>query len=126
MLTQNKATTMLPVTDVSRAREFYEKKLGLKPGRLQPNGDVLYETSGASLALYPRAEPPKSDHTALSFEVDDVEREVKELRGRGVRFEHYEMPNAKQHDDIYELGQEKAAWMKDPDGNILCIHATRH
>ncbi len=122
MLTNRKATTMLPVTDVPRARRFYEEKLGLRAKSTQPSGETVYETDGSTLALYPRAEPPKSDHTALSFEVDDIVREVKELRGRGVEFERYEMPDAVEQDGVYAIGQERCAWMKDPDGNILCIH----
>ena len=122
MLTNRHATTMLPVTDVPRARRFYEGKLGLKAGATEATGEIRYETDGSTLALYPRAEPPKSDHTAISFEVDDIEREVKDLRGRGVQFEHYDMPDARERDGIYEMAGTRCAWMKDPDGNILCIH----
>ncbi len=122
MLTNQKATTMLPVTDVQRARRFYESQLGLRPKTVLDSGETVYETDGSTLALYPRAEPPKSDHTALSFEVDDIEREVGELRERGVRFEHYEMPDATERNGVYDMQGEKCAWMKDPDGNILCIH----
>jgi catechol 2,3-dioxygenase-like lactoylglutathione lyase family enzyme len=125
MLTKRHATTMLPVTDVSRARKFYEDQLGLKVKATLPNGQVVYETDGSTLALYQRAEPPKSDHTAIGFDVEDIEREVRDLRAHGVRFEHYDMPNAREHDGIYEMDREKAAWMKDPDGNILCIHQAR-
>ena len=122
MLTNRHSTTMLPVTDVPRARRFYEEKLGLKARATLPTGEIEYETDGSTLAIYPRAEPPKSDHTALSFEVDDIEREVRDLRSRGVEFEHYEMPDAKERDGVYEMAGTRCAWMKDPDGNILCIH----
>ena len=122
MLTSCKATTMLPVTNVARARAFYEQRLGLRPKEISPSGEVLYETDGSTLALYPRAEPPKSDHTAISFTVPNIEREVQELRSRGVTFELYDMPNTVERDGIYQMGSEKAAWMKDPDGNILCLH----
>ena len=122
MLTNCKATTMLPVTNVARARSFYEEKLGLRPREISPSGEILYETDGSTLALYPRAEPPKADHTAISFTVPNIEREVQELRSRGVAFELYDMPNTIQRDGIYQMGSEKAAWMKDPDGNILCLH----
>ena len=122
MLTKRHATTMLPVTDVPRARRFYEEKLGLKARATLPTGEIEYETDGSTLAIYPRAEPPKSDHTALSFEVDDIEGEVRDLRSRGVEFEHYEMPDAKERDGVYEMAGTRCAWMKDPDGNILCIH----
>jgi catechol 2,3-dioxygenase-like lactoylglutathione lyase family enzyme len=113
---------MLPVTNMARARAFYEEKLGLRPKEISPSGEVLYETDGSTLALYPRAEPPKSDHTAISFTVPNIEREVQELRSRGVTFELYDMPNTVERDGIYQMGSEKAAWMKDPDGNILCLH----
>ncbi len=122
MLTNRHATTMLPVTDLTRARRFYEEKLGLRAKATEPTGEIRYETDGSTLALYPRAEPPKSDHTAISFEVDDIEREVRELSGRGVRFERYDMPDAREHGGIYEMSGTKCAWLKDPDGNILCIH----
>jgi catechol 2,3-dioxygenase-like lactoylglutathione lyase family enzyme len=122
MLTRCKATTMLPVTDVPRAREFYEKKLGLTPKETLPNGEVIYETDGSSVAIYPRSTPPKSDHTELSFEVRDLEAEMRELRARGVRFEEYDLPGLRTEDGLCRMGTEKAAWMKDPDGNILCLH----
>ncbi len=122
MLTNRHATTMLPVTDLARARRFYEGKLGLQARATEPTGEIRYETDGSTLAIYSRAEPPKSDHTAISFEVDDIEREVKDLRGRGVQFEHYDMPDATERDGIYEMAGTRCAWMKDPDGNILCIH----
>jgi catechol 2,3-dioxygenase-like lactoylglutathione lyase family enzyme len=122
VLTQCKATTMLPVTDIPRAREFYEKKLGLTPKRAVENGEVIYETDGSTVAIYPRPEPPKSDHTELSFEVRDIEAEMEDLRRRGVKFEEYDMPGLKTENGLCHLGTEKAAWLKDPDGNILCIH----
>jgi catechol 2,3-dioxygenase-like lactoylglutathione lyase family enzyme len=122
MLTRCKATTMLPVTDVARARDFYENKLGLEPKQALKNGEVIYETDGSTLALYPRSTPPKSDHTELSFEVTDIEAEMGELRRRGVMFEDYDMPGLKTENGLCRMESEKAAWMKDPDGNILCIH----
>jgi catechol 2,3-dioxygenase-like lactoylglutathione lyase family enzyme len=125
MLTRRRATTMLPVTDVARARRFYEEQLGLRPKTTLPNGEILYETDGSTLALYPRPEPARSEHTQVSFEVEDIEGEVRDLRHHGVHFEHYEMPEAREHEGIYEFGKERCAWMRDPDGNILCVHEGR-
>ncbi len=120
MLTNAHFTAMLPVTDVARARRFYEEKLGLSAARTLPNGDVLFAAGGAEFALYPRPTPPQSDHTALSWEVPSVEQEVRALRERGVRFDDY--PDLPTRDGIAEMNGEHAAWFKDPDGNILCIH----
>ncbi|HEY6004697.1 MAG TPA: VOC family protein [Anaeromyxobacter sp.] len=124
MLTNARFTAMLAVTDMARARSFYEEKLGLHAKKALPNGEVLFETGGATFALYPRATPPLTDHTSLTWDVPDIVSEVRALTQRGVRFEEY--PQMSTHDGIAEFGGERAAWFKDPDGNILCIHQTVH
>jgi catechol 2,3-dioxygenase-like lactoylglutathione lyase family enzyme len=120
MLAHAHFTAMLPVTDVARARRFYEEGLGLHAKGATANGGVLFESDAGTFALYPRASPSHSDHTQLSWEVPDVRAEVKELRSRGIRFEEY--PELNTRDGVAEMGDETAAWFKDPDGNILCIH----
>jgi catechol 2,3-dioxygenase-like lactoylglutathione lyase family enzyme len=122
MLTNSKAIAMLPVVDMARARTFYEQTLGLPVPRVPPNGEARYETGGQRFALYKRATPTRADHTALSFEVSDITSEMKALRSRGVRFEDYDLPGLKTHDGVCVLGGERAAWFRDPEGNILCIH----
>jgi hypothetical protein len=54
--------------------------------------------------------------------VDDITAEVRDLESRGVAFEDYDLPGLHTVEHICVLGAEKAAWFKDPDGNILCIH----
>jgi catechol 2,3-dioxygenase-like lactoylglutathione lyase family enzyme len=121
MLSKAHCNATLPVTDLSRARRFYEQQLGLRPKTSTPGGDVLFEEpDGSSFSLYQRPTPPKSDHTQLTWEVPDVRAEMQELRSRGVRFEDY--PELNTRDGIAEMGNDKAAWFKDPDGNILCLH----
>jgi catechol 2,3-dioxygenase-like lactoylglutathione lyase family enzyme len=122
MLTNTKATAMLPVVDMTRARTFYEQALGLPAPRVRPNGEARYEAGGLSFALYPRATPTRADHTALSFEVPDLAGEMRGLRARGVRFEEYDLPGLKTVNGVCVLGAERAAWFRDPEGNILCIH----
>ena len=122
MLTNAMATAMLPVVEMARARKFYEETLGLRPGRVRPNGETLYQAGGTSFALYPRATPTRADHTALSFQVSDIAAEMRTLRERGVRFEEYDLPGLKTVEGVCVLGAERAAWFRDPEGNILCIH----
>lgn len=122
MLTQASATAMLPVVDMPRARAFYEEILGLPAPRVRPGGEARYRTGGLSFALYPRATPTRADHTALSFEVADLAAEMSALRSRGVRFEEYDLPGLQTREGVCVLGSERAAWFKDPDGNILCLH----
>ena len=122
MLAISKATSMLPVVELSRARKFYEEALGLPRPEVRPNGSVHYEAGGTRFALYPRQTPTRADHTALSFEVKDLAAEMKQLRARGVVFEEYDLPGLKTENGVCVLGAERAAWFKDPDGNILCLH----
>jgi predicted enzyme related to lactoylglutathione lyase len=121
MLTNAKTATTLPVVDLKRAKTFYQEKLGLKTSEDVPGGVMLEAGSGQRILLYQR-ERTKADHTVIGFEVDDVEKEVKELRGRGIQFEEYDMPNLKTVDSIAKLENWKTAWFKDTEGNILSIN----
>jgi len=123
MLGRSPMTTMLPVMDLARARRFYEETLGLAPAGSRPDGKFVYRLGGGGLlALFPRGAPTRADHTAVSFEVEDVAAEVRELSARGVPFEDYDLPGLKTVNKVCVLGSERAAWFKDPEGNILCIH----
>jgi catechol 2,3-dioxygenase-like lactoylglutathione lyase family enzyme len=122
MLNGNQVTAILPVKDMARARRFYENQLGLKPLGLRPDGKFTYRCGGTVLALFPRAGGTKAEHTALSFQVDDIEKEVRDLRARGVVFADYDLPGLKTVEHMCVLGSEKAAWFLDPEGNILCLH----
>ena len=114
---------MLPVTDVDRATRFYQQSLGLEFTGTNDEGSAMFAVgSDAQLALLPRPESRPSESTAMSFEVDDVTAEIRTLEGRGVVFEDYDLPDLKTVDHVCEFGDEKAAWFKDPDGNVLCLH----
>lgn len=122
MLRTTEMTTMLPVVDMQRARGFYEGRLGLPPGRMKPDGKLIYSLGGTSLALFPKAEGTKADHTAVSFKVDDIKATIGELEGAGVVFEDYDFPDLKTVDHVCVLAAEKAAWFRDTEGNYLCLH----
>lgn len=122
MLSDSSVTTMLPVKDMTRARAFYEGCLGLEPGGLKPDGKFVYAVGGSTLALFPKAEGTKADHTAISFRVADIGAAIAELKRAGVVFEDYDFPGLKTVDHVCVLGAEKAAWFKDTEGNYLCIH----
>lgn len=122
MLSDASVTTMLPVKDISRARAFYEGCLGLKPGGFKPDGKFVYVVGGSALALFPKPEGTKADHTAVSFQVEDIAASIDELKRAGVVFEDYDFPGLKTVNHVCVLGAEKAAWFKDTEGNYLCIH----
>ena len=70
----------------------------------------------------PREAGTQNPSTALTWEVDDVTAEVADLEGRGIVFEDYDLPDFKTVDHVAEMGGDRAAWFKDPDGNVLCVH----
>jgi catechol 2,3-dioxygenase-like lactoylglutathione lyase family enzyme len=116
------ATCLLPVKDLARAREFYERRLGMEPVGLKPDGKFVYRCGGTAVALFPKPEGTQAQHTAISFRVDDIGRAIGELESRGVRFADYDLPGLKTVDHVCVLGSEKAAWFEDTEGNILCLH----
>jgi catechol 2,3-dioxygenase-like lactoylglutathione lyase family enzyme len=122
MLAKASVTTMLPVIDMARARTFYERSLGLTPSGFRPDGKFIYEVGGSTLALFPKPEGTKAEHTALSFRVPDIAASIAELKQTGVVFENYDFPDFKTVNHVCVLGAEKAAWFKDTEGNFLCIH----
>src|SRR3990167_2529879 len=122
MLSDASVTTMLPVKDMDRARAFYEGCLGLKPSGFRPDEKFIYTVDGTTLALFPKPEGTKADHTAISFRVADIAASIEELKQAGVTFEDYDFPGLKTVNHVCVLGAEKAAWFKDTEGNYLCLH----
>jgi predicted enzyme related to lactoylglutathione lyase len=111
----------LPARDMARARRFYEDKLGLK-AKHEVNGGVVYEFGkGTACFMYPTPNAGTSKASQAFWTVDDIAREVAELKARGVQFEHYDMPETKREGDIHTGGGARAAWFRDSEGNILAI-----
>jgi catechol 2,3-dioxygenase-like lactoylglutathione lyase family enzyme len=125
MLAEARVTAIVPTTDLDRAREFYEGTLGLRdPERMSPAPELVYRCGGDTrLQVYQRESAGDAEHTLATWQVDDVPAMVEELRGRGVRFEDYDFPEFKTENGIVTDGDFQAAWFKDPDGNILCLHS---
>jgi len=119
MLADRRVHTTLPTLDVERLRRWYEDVLGFVPFAERP-GAVLYKTATGSLFAISRAGSASAGTTTqMAFTVDDVEAEVADLRARGVAFETYEMPET--IDGIASIGPGRAAWFKDPDGNLMAV-----
>jgi catechol 2,3-dioxygenase-like lactoylglutathione lyase family enzyme len=110
----------IPARDVARARKFYEEKLGFKP-RQDTAGGVVYEFGkGTACFLYPTPNAGTSRSSQAFWQVEDVEREVSELKARGVEFGKYDMPGVDET-GISTAGGAKAAWFKDSEGNIMAL-----
>ena len=121
MLQKSPMYSYIPAKDVKRARKFYEEKVGLK-AKQEIAGGVVYEFGkGTACFLYPTPNAGTSRASQAFWQVDDIEREVAELKKRGVQFEDYDMPDMEKEGSIFTGGGAKAAWFKDSEGNILAV-----
>ncbi|MGH2766023.1 MAG: VOC family protein, partial [Actinomycetota bacterium] len=113
----------IPAKDLDGTRKFYEGVLGLQVVMENPAG-ITYRSGDSVVSLYPTEFAGTAQHTLGGFIVDDIEAAVADLRARGVMFEEYDMPGLKTENGIAELGGERGAWFKDPEGNILSVFQT--
>ncbi len=121
MLKKAAIVPYIPVSDMARARKFYEQKLGLEP-KEEYAGGVIYECGkGSWVFMYRSAGAGTSKASTAFWAVDDVEAEVAELKARGVVFEEYDLPGSKMVNSIASGGGAKTAWFKDTEGNILAV-----
>jgi len=111
--------TTIPASDLDRAREFYEEKLGFTPASVAPGG-VFYESAGGTRFLvYPSRSAGTNQATTAGWAVEDIEATVTDLVDRGVTMERYE--GTTDEHGIATFGPLRSAWFKDTEGNILGV-----
>jgi catechol 2,3-dioxygenase-like lactoylglutathione lyase family enzyme len=123
MLGEYAATPTIAVSDLARARDFYENVLGLTVEHETPEaGVVIYKSGNGRVQVYQSSSAGSNKATYATWQVPDIAACVEGLKSKGVAFEHYpDMPGVSLEGDVHVWDGEKAAWFKDPDGNILCI-----
>ena len=113
---------VLPAANLARARKFYEETIGLEVLHDTMPGTVVFSAVGGTrLEVYEHG-APKAENTACSFTVEDIEATAQDLKDHGVTFEEYDYEDMKTVESIATMGEERAAWFKDSEGNIICIH----
>jgi catechol 2,3-dioxygenase-like lactoylglutathione lyase family enzyme len=121
-LAVKEATATIAVKDMKVARRFYEDTLGLKLVFDMMPEAVTLESGRSKVLVYRSQYAGTNKATAATWIVgNDLERIVKDLRAKGVSFEHYDMPGVTLKGDIHVGAGPDAAWFKDPDGNILAL-----
>jgi catechol 2,3-dioxygenase-like lactoylglutathione lyase family enzyme len=123
MLDNADVQPMLPVRDLKTAERFYEEILKLKKIASMPDTASVYQSGSTKLCVYRSEFAGTNKGTAALWEVKDVEKTVKELKAKGVTFEHYDLPGLTLEGDIHAAGDFKVAWFKDPGGNILSVQS---
>lgn len=115
------AFTGYPVTDLARARAFYENVLGLVPSTTLDHdgkGWIEYDVGSATIAITnidTEQWKPSPDGPSVAFEVEDFDRAMQAIRNAGVRC----------YTEPMELPSCRFAVVADPDGNSVAIHQRR-
>ena len=125
MLSAASVAATLPFRGLQAAEDFYSNKLGLRrTSGSTEDGYLEYAAGGGSkLLLFESTSDQKSDNTAATFEVTDLDQEMTQLRQKGVTFEEYDLPGIKTVNGVADGdGMGRIAWIKDPDGNVLALH----
>lgn len=122
MLSGSVCYPTLPSKDIEAAKTYWTSKLGFSVLDTLEDGGVLLEAGdGSWLCLYPSSFAGTNKATACAFQVSDLEAAVSALQGKGVKFEEYDFPGLKTENGIATMGENKAAWFTDIDGNIIGV-----
>ncbi|MFB2596238.1 VOC family protein [Herbiconiux sp. P17] len=114
--------TVLPASDLQRARGYYHDKLELDPNE-ELDGVLIYRPDqGSAFELYETENAGTAQNTQMGWMTDDLKSEVQRMRGHGVVFEEYDFPEMKTVDGIVTMPDgSMAAWFRDSEGNFLCV-----
>jgi catechol 2,3-dioxygenase-like lactoylglutathione lyase family enzyme len=127
MLGKAEIAAIVPVSDIDKAVDFYGGALGLeldvRRDDLPENREAEFRAGDGTLVAYESVGAGQSRHTVAGFRVDDIESVVRGLRERGVAFEDYDLPDLKTENGIATIGDLRAAWARDPDGNIIAFES---
>ena len=123
MLSSSRVEANIPAADLKRARDFYANVLGLTPTREVDGIQLTYRTDGGTtFNVYVTSFAGQAGHTIAQWHVTDIESEVRDLEGKGVSFEVYDMPGVEWNGSIATMkGLGRAAWFKDSEGNTMCL-----
>jgi predicted enzyme related to lactoylglutathione lyase len=120
MLSKRVVHAAIPAKDLARAKKFYSERLGFEPESETPGG-ITYACKDSAFFLYPTRFAGTAQHTLASWQTDSIEKDMEELKRRGVKFEDYDFPGLKTVNGIATMGSTRSAWFKDSEGNILAI-----
>jgi catechol 2,3-dioxygenase-like lactoylglutathione lyase family enzyme len=126
MLENSNAFNGFAVDDVSKAKEFYGEKLGLKVTALNKEEELmeLHLNSDRPTLFYVKPDVEPANSTILNFPVDDIDEAVDGLAAKGVEFEKYDGMDQDEKGVMRGIAAGRGpdiAWFKDPAGNILSV-----
>jgi catechol 2,3-dioxygenase-like lactoylglutathione lyase family enzyme len=120
MLKDSRIMAVLAAKDINRAKDFYRDKLGMEPSGSMEEDSLMYTAGGGTgFLIYQTENAGSAKNTQMGWETDNLERDMEELRGRGVTFEEYDFPGLKTENGVVANEWGKSAWFLDSEGNIL-------
>ena len=122
MLGNRNAVANVAVKNLEVAKKFYTDTLGLQPIANEGDELIVFKSGNTTINVYHSKFAGTNQATAITWSVgNEVEKVVDNLKAKGIKFEHYDMPDMRIEGDVHIMGNMKVAWFKDPDGNILNI-----
>ncbi|KGN34720.1 glyoxalase [Knoellia sinensis KCTC 19936] len=125
MIGERTPVTCLGVSDLQRARDFYEGTLGFSPGTDMLDQGITYQSGSGTFFVYQSEFAGTNKATAMMFEVpgDAFDAEISALRDKGVEFQTWEAEGTDWTDGVASMadGAFKSVWFADPDGNIINV-----
>lgn len=121
MFDSSKAFGSFAVPDTGVARAFYEDTLGLQVEDLGMGGLLGLKIGGGTVMVYPKPDFTPATYTVLSFPVDDLDKAVDDLVGKGVTMQRYDGFHQDDRGIARNSGGPPIAWFTDPAGNVLAV-----
>ena len=123
MLADKDAMATIAVKDLAAAKKFYQQKLGFSSIGVDQAGVVTLRSGNSTIVVYKSQLAGTNKATSATWGVgNEMDSIVRSLKKADVPFKHYDIPGLKREGDVHVAGEFKAAWFKDPDGNILHIN----
>lgn len=122
MLRDSNAMATIAVRKIDVARRFYEETLGLELTGTEGDAVCAYRSGSSTVLVYESRFAGTNKATSATWIVGDaLDAVVRALTAKGVKFEHYDLPDTTRQGAIHVSGKTRVAWFKDPDGNTLSI-----
>lgn len=121
MLGNHPITVILLATDLQASKNFYAQKVGLEIVSENENAVTFKCAGNTRLTISASTTGTSDEQTQASWQVENLESEVAELRSRGVEIIEYDTPELKTENGIADTGDALHAWFVDPAKNVLAI-----
>ena len=113
---------VLPASDLARARSFWHDTFGIDPvDDGFEEGAEMFDLGGTRVLIYETQFAGTAQNTALGIDSDDFDRDMADLKAKGVEFNEYDLPGISTVDGVVEVGGTRTAWFNDSEGNIIAL-----